>query len=186
MNLNLLLTLLKQSVSLLYERDSFLVKNDVHEQTISHHIAKYWENILTLHPWYIRNGYSIDVEYNRNLGDSKRAYLNCYSCRKYNCFVDVQRNTHNAISKPDIVLHKRGKNNTHSKEYNNLVVVEIKKNCPQNNEDFSKLSAFTCLKGEYKYHLGIYINLTNEFENVEYICFRNNKQISRITSKKLE
>lgn len=177
MNLNTIVKLLKQSVELVYERDYYLIQNDVHEQDISHRIAYYFENFLMLYPWYSENGYRVDVEYNRNFHDSKRAFNSCNGCLKQECLAKIGMHSYNEVCKPDIILHKRGKNNQTANEYNNIFAIEIKKNRSTDNDDFAKLSAFTCLKGEYRYQLGLYINLTQNKEDIEYKYFRKNKNI---------
>ena len=177
MNLNTIVKILKQSVELVYERDYYLIENDVHEQDISHRIAHYFENFLMLYPWYSENGYRIDVEYNRNFHDSKRAFSGCDGCSKQECLAKSGMHSYRDVCKPDIILHKRGKNNQTTNEYNNILAIEIKKNHSIDNEDFAKLSAFTCSKGEYKYKLGLYINLTQNKEDIVYKYFRRNKNI---------
>lgn len=178
MNLNTIVKVLKQSVELVYERDYYLIQNDVHEQDISHRIAHYFENFLMLYPWYSENGYRIDVEYNRNFHDSKRAFSGCYGCSKQECLAKSGMHSYSEVCKPDIILHKRGQNNQTTNKYNNILAIEIKKNHSTDDKDFAKLSAFTCSKGEYKYQLGLYINLTQNKENIEYKYFRKNKIIS--------
>lgn len=177
MNLNTIVKLLKQSIELLYERDYYLIQNNVHEQDISHRIAHYFENFLMSYPWYSEGGYRVDVEYNRNFHDSKRAFRGCEGCSEQECLANVGIYSYNSICKPDVILHKRGKNNRNTNEYNNILAIEIKKNRSIDNEDFAKLSAFTCAKGEYKYQLGLYINLTQNKEDIECKYFRKNKKI---------
>ena len=53
--ISIILSLLKQSVDLLYENDNYLIKNSVHEQDISHRIAHYLENLLKNHDLFVKN-----------------------------------------------------------------------------------------------------------------------------------
>ncbi len=176
--INLILKLLEQSVDLVYQNDKYLIKHSVHEQDISHRIAFYFENLLGNYAWFTQKGYSVDVEYNKNFEDSKRVYKQCSDCQLEHCY--IKNSGYNIgdyiqICRPDIILHKRGKNNNSYSDYNNLLVIEVKKNDPSSEEDFAKLSAFTCKNSDYKYNLGIYINLNTK--TPEY--FQNGKKLSK-------
>lgn len=153
MDIHQVVKILKQSVELVYIQDASLIETNAHEQAITHRIAYYFENMLMLYPWYIQEGYNIDVEYNRYYDDPKRK-------------------NDQSLCKPDIILHRRGYN----KLYDNLLVIEVKKNSDENLRDFDKLSEFTNQRGKYKYHLGIYINLKKDFNQVEYTYFSNGKK----------
>ncbi len=170
--ISIILSLLKQSVDLLYENDNYLIKNSVHEQDISHRIAHYLENLLKNHDWFVKNGYSIDVEYNRNFDDSKRVYRNCKTCSNGNeCYI---KNSHYAIDdyesicRPDIIIHKRGGNEQ------NIIAIEIKTNLKKSPKDYAKLAVFSCRNSEYKYELGIFINITE----AKYKYFKNGQKIT--------
>ena len=76
--------------------DRELLANNTHEQAIAHRIANYIEKGGV-------RGYTVDCEYNKRAADAKR--------------------WRGKIFRPDIIVHKRGKNS----RGDNLLVVEIKK-----------------------------------------------------------
>ena len=157
-NIRTILALLNQSIDLLYENDHFLIKNGVHEQDISHRIAYYLENLLRSHDWFVKSRYSIDVEYNRNLNNTKKFYDNC-SNKEIKC-------------RPDIIIHERGVHKF------NLIVIEIKKGENYSENDFSKLCALTNEQLNYKYKLGIFINITSQKSELQYKYFKNGQAVS--------
>lgn len=176
-NIQLILILLEQSVNLVYQNDKYLIEHSVHEQNISHRIAFYFENLLINYDWFTQNGYSVDVEYNKNFDDTKKVYNKCIGCQLEDC--DIKKYQYNIQNysescRPDIILHKRGKNNNSYSDYNNLLVIEIKKNTQNSKEDFAKLSAFTCNNSDYKYHTGVFINFKHN--NADYKYFNNGKK----------
>ena len=169
--ISLILKSLEQSVDLVYQNDKYLIEHSIHEQDLSHRIAFYFENLLRNYDWFTQNGYSIDVEYNKNFDDSKRVYNKCSGCQLKHCYIKKSGyNIENYIQicRPDIILHKRGKNNSSYRDDNNLLVIEIKKNISNSKEDFAKLSAFTCKNSDYKYHKGVFINFKSDEADFEY------------------
>lgn len=56
---------------------------------------------------------------------------------------------------PDIIVYHRGQNGIER----NLLVVELKKDDPQDACDFAKLGGLTDLRGPFCYELGLYINI---------------------------
>lgn len=174
-------SLLKQSVGLLYENDSCLITNSVHEQSISHRIAHYLENLLIKYDWFVKDGYSVDVEYNRNLDEHKSVHRKCDGCKKLECYLktsDYGIEDYESICRPDIIVHKRGCDNISQDDFNNLIIIEIKKGKEKDNFDFSKLAAFTCECNIYKYHLGIYINITNPKLKYPFKYFQNGQEVN--------
>ena len=171
MNDKLIIELLKQSVDLLYKNDSYLIKHSVHEQDISHRIAYYFENLLNNYSRYKKSSFNIDVEYNKNFDNLKRVYKNCYNCDNARCYINQSSyyiDNYQSPCKPDIILHERGSND------NNILVIEIKKCNNECKDDFAKLSAFTCNASDYKYKLGIYININNQ---PSYKYFKNGQEV---------
>ena len=169
--ISLILKLLEQSVDLVYQNDKYLIKHSVHEQDISHRIAFYFENLLGNYAWFTQKGYSVDVEYNKNFDDSKRVYDKCINCELENCYIkksNYNNRKYSEICRPDIILHKRGENNNSCEDYNNILVIEVKKTTPNSKEDFAKLSAFTCKNSDYKYHKGVFINFKNNKADFEF------------------
>lgn len=167
----LIIELLKQSVDLLYKNDSYLIKHSVHEQDISHRIAYYFENLLNNYSWYKKSSFNVDVEYNKNFDDPKRVYSNCDDCGNARCYINQSSyyiDNYQSPCKPDIILHERGSND------NNILVIEIKKCNNECKEDFAKLSAFTCNASDYKYKIGIYINIDNQ---PSYKYFKDGQEV---------
>lgn len=106
--------------------DRELLANDAHEQAIAHRIASYIEKNDA-------RGYAVDCEYNKRSGDAKR--------------------WHGRIFRPDIIVHKRGKNG----RGDNLLVVEIKKDkiCISN---IARLKFMTNpYNGAFGYELGCFL-----------------------------
>jgi len=103
MELETFLKVVKKVLSTLFEKDSFLIKNNTHEKSISHKIAFYLEN--ELRNFLEENNYSIDIEYNRYLEDPKRS-----------------KELDDNLIIPDIIIHKRWENNENS----NFAVFEVK------------------------------------------------------------
>lgn len=170
--------LLERSVDLLYENDSCLITNSVHEQSISHRIAHYLENLLIKYDWFVKDGYSVDVEYNRNCNEVKKVCGNCDDFSKqYKCKLKKSL-SNDRNCRPDIIVHKRGRDNISQDDFNNLIVIEIKKGKEKDNFDFSKLAAFTCECNIYKYHLGIYINITNPKLKYPFKYFQNGQEVN--------
>ncbi len=139
MELETLLEVIKKALNTFFEKDSFLIKNDTHEQAISHKIAFYLENELK--NFLEENNYSIDTEYNRYWEDPKRS-----------------KELDNNLIKPDIIIHKRWENN----EDSNLIIFEIKK-WELNENDIKKLKEMTKNSWEFKYQYWIW--LYNLIEN---------------------
>lgn len=167
----LIIELLKQSVDLLYKNDSYLIKHSVHEQDISHRIAYYFENLLNNYSWYKKSSFNVDVEYNKNFDDTKRVHSNCDDCGNDRCYINQSSyyiDNYQSPCKPDIILHERGSND------NNILVIEIKKCNNECKEDFAKLSALTCNASDYKYKIGIYINIDNQ---PSYKYFKDGQEV---------
>ena len=110
---------------------------------------------------------SIDYEYNRNLLDTKKAYLKCNLCKLNTCIKLPYSNLDEADIVPDIIIHKRGSNE------DNQVVIEFKKvknrDEKQRKNDIAKLTYLTCQQQyedkedfDYKYQLGYFIDLDTD------------------------
>ena len=163
------LNILRMSLDLLYKNDYYLIEHSIHEQDISHRIAHYMENLLNNYEWYKKIPLNIDVEYNKNFDDSKKVFNNCFNCSEKKCYIKKEHyhiSNYESDCKPDIIVHER-------ESKNNIVVIEVKKNKKQCSEDFAKLSAFTCYNSDYKYGIGIYINIA---DIPSYILFKNGQK----------
>jgi len=129
------------AIERLFREDIFLLKYDVHEQTISHRIAVYLESHFSEH--------HVDCEYNNDL-DSETGRKQVYFPSE------------NAISPviPDIVVHHRGLNGPE----HNLLVIELKKLPGTPSElarDRDKLCGFTASDQEshLSYRCGAFVTL---------------------------
>lgn len=122
--------LLVDSVNAFLHFDRELLLGDAHEQAIAHRIATYIEK------GGIRN-YAVDCEYNKRAGDAKR--------------------WHGRIFRPDIIVHKRGRN----ERGDNLLAVEIKKDkiCKSN---IARLKFMTNpYNNAFGYELGCFLYFEN-------------------------
>ena len=171
-------SLLKQSVGLLYENDCYLIEYSVHEQAISHRIAHYLENLLIKYDWFVKDRYSVDVEYNRNGDEVKKVCGNCDFLEQHKCKLKKSLSKYRNC-RPDIIVHKRGCNNISQDNFDNLIFIEIKKEEEEDDFDFSKLKSFTCKYSTYKYNLGIYINITNPQSQSPFTYFQNGKEVNK-------
>lgn len=119
----------------LLNRDSYLLKNNVNERSVSHRLAMYLQSQFP--DWHV------DCEYNRNHDDVKRLEL------------DVRVTTDldlDAVTVfPDIIVHRRATDE-------NLLVIEIKKSTSRESSDYDlkKLNAF---KKELGYQFAIFVLL---------------------------
>jgi hypothetical protein len=107
-----------------------LISNDIHERTLTYRLASYLEEYFP--------GYSVDCEYNRNGGDSKRL-------RETTTFIPSDRLNGDRVI-PDIIIHKRGV----PPDGDNLIVIEAKKEKADYKSDIKKLSQYKAQLG-YKF-----------------------------------
>lgn len=148
MNKNDLMVILHECLLELIDNDSYLLEQDVHEQTISSTLAYYLKQKIIP-----RNlgGWDVDPEFNRNIDEPK-------------CIL-AKGNV-----KPDIIIHRRGLNNEKRNEDNNLLVIEIKKDSTQieESDDCNKIKA---LIEEYpfNYCYGVFININRRTKTFSQI-----------------
>lgn len=169
-----LLKVLKLSLGKLYKKDCYLLNQEhfVHEQTIAHRVAYYFERYIEIKNKDFYKEYNFDVEYNKNLKQAKVIFKQCNNCQyKSDCnnptkndLVLVENISHTQEtninsdkepnSRPDFVIHQRGNNE------NNILIVEFKKTNSKNeyiDDDIDKLQYYTCSHSEYKYQLGCFV-----------------------------
>jgi len=122
-----IINMVEAAIATLNEKDCFLLKNDISEWAISHKLAVYLDELFS--------EFDVDCEYN--------GYANANNSKKY---LMILRDKLKKLGKlknsdgdgellrrsvyPDIVVHKRGKEN-------NLVVIEVKKE-KNNDKDFDR------------------------------------------------
>ncbi len=143
---------IKNSVKLIFENDFILLKNNIHEQNISHRLAYYMENLLNNYSWFRQSKLSVDVEYNRDITNVKM--IDNDNCR------------------PDVIIHERNTNE------NNIIVIEIKKDNENDSKDFNKLKSFTKItpENQYKYKMGLYLSFSTKDKKETYTYFEDGEQ----------
>ena len=141
---------LEKALDSLYVKDWYLLKNKVHERSITHKLAEYLQHLFP--------EYEVDCEYDFDIenpnGHFKKQFSQIVS-------TEIKNNYSNNINKinevttdndilsfiqtlqknffPDIIIHKRGTNTQ------NLLIIEAKKDNNLNNSSFDvdKLKAYT-------------------------------------------
>ena len=99
--LNLLDELLNTALDELYEKDSYLLENRVHERAIVFRFGHYLQNLMDKSGQF--QNFNLDFEYNRNGRQPKR----------------IPANPRNGAF-PDLIIHRRGSN------HYNLLIIEFK------------------------------------------------------------
>ena len=129
----------KDALNEFYRNDAELITLGVREDTMSHRIAVYLEQIL------IEKGYKkyhVDREYDKH--------------GKLPKWLKPKIPSNGYSHRPDIVIHERGNDN------NNLLLVEVKKNKALTDGDNDDLKLKCAIDPEcFKYNLGLYINIIN-------------------------
>lgn len=146
---------LEQALQELIAKDSHLLINNLSEQSMTHRLA------LHLTPKF--SVYDVDCEYNGDVdSDVKRKEIDVLTVNAER--LEIIRNAsprdENTIVKrvfPDIIIHKRGRNN------HNLLVIEAKKSTNNDTKaleyDFEKLRIFTSQDdtNSFNYTLGAFV-----------------------------
>ncbi len=130
----------------LIDKDSYLLKIDANERSITHRLAIYLEEVF----WE----YDVDCEYNRDGFDSKK--LIGYKKSDSN-------DTNGTTVFPDIIIHHRGKRE-------NVIVIEAKKLSNTDESDKEKLCLY---KKEYLYKHAYFIKFPvgEDIENYKSLPF---------------
>lgn len=139
---------IEHSISKFMEYDSFLLKENANERSITHKLAEYLQQEFI--------DWNVDCEYNRMVnGDSndpKRIHLPVE---------DVRSNDTEAKTVfPDIIIHKRNKRK-------NLLVIEVKKKLNNRIDckyDHLKLKTFTSPQFGYSFGLHIIFHVESNFK----------------------
>ncbi|MEN9597336.1 MAG: hypothetical protein RL236_1770, partial [Pseudomonadota bacterium] len=127
-------------------KDDYLLDHDVHEQAISHKLACYIGNEI--------GDWNVDAEYNRNKESPKSLNIN----------------GKNSNVRPDILIHRRGKNNNDGKSgNNNLVIIEVKKKPTEEDKqkDIEKIKAFIN-DYPYYYKFGAFVSFNGLQSEIEW------------------
>lgn len=134
--------LIVRALDLLYQKDSYLIKNGVHERSIVFRFAHYLQNLMDEADEL--KEFDLDLEYNKNGRFAKR----------------IPARIRGAF--PDLIIHKRGIND------GNLLIVEFKTWWdPDTSKDEVKLRQFVDPTGEYGYSAAKSITLAKARENVK-------------------
>ncbi|SFN37893.1 hypothetical protein [Salegentibacter flavus] len=152
MNKKQVLSTIQKSLKILYAKDSLLMNSayDINERKITHRLAMYLE------PFFKKEGYVVDVEYNRIRGD--------YDSDAVGNLMGKKLEWHDQGSSfvyPDIIVHKRDTND-------NLLLIEVKmawKNSKRQN-DFLRINEY--LK-EFDYKYGIYLELSEIYDECQMV-----------------
>ena len=115
------------------------MQNNVHERTIAARIDHCLELIFP--EW------TADIEYNRMMDNEIKQLEGIKAC--------LERRRTNRIF-PDIIVHHRGI------KYDNLLVVELKKAYLNPECDILKLQLLTSPTGEFRYPLGLFLELKED------------------------
>lgn len=133
------------SLDSLYTNDFQLIDRAVNERAVVFRFGTYLNELLRNSTF---QGYHLDCEYNRNLGDIKRT-----------------RNFPNGVI-PDVLIHRRNSN------VNNVLVIEFKGhwNKSDRETDHKKIIDFTSQNrnDHYKYGIGAVIELERHAPQIQY------------------
>ncbi|HUW05551.1 MAG TPA: hypothetical protein VMW01_04755 [Williamwhitmania sp.] len=161
---------LNKALDKLYVRDWYLLKNGVHERSITHKLAEYIQELFP--------DYDVDCEYDR---DNENEDGN-FKKQIHELVTEELRYRKKSITKipndgwmedkdlnmyisifhrnffPDIIVHKRGTNS------HNLLIIEAKKALINTEFDKKKLAAYTNTNNSFgnnlKYRLGVLLVLS--------------------------
>ncbi|MCB0197415.1 MAG: hypothetical protein KDJ65_36040 [Anaerolineae bacterium] len=146
--------LIAESIGELFDKDLFLLKEDVSERAITHKLAEYIQIRIT--------NLNVDCEYNRDVtkGSGSPKAVNMLrrptqaELKKAIDLEDIEQLLETSTY-PDIIVHRRGSNDV------NLLVIEVKKTKSSVNHehDYQKLKAFTenTENNSYNFTHGIFI-----------------------------
>lgn len=139
--------IITNSLENLYRIDSNLIERGGMEQSVAFRFAIYLNDFIREIDWL--NELQLDIEYNKNGLNPKRTPRRPNGVR------------------PDLIIHSRGDNDA------NTLIVEIKGwwNGESREVDRIKLEDFTHQDGEYKYGLGVFLELGRD--NCEPQYYRN-------------
>lgn len=140
-----LMTILKTALDELYNKDKELIDRGVNERDIAFRLGLHL-NPLLQDIEHLKT-LDLDIDYNKNGVNPKR----------------TPRRPKGAV--PDLIIHKRGNNDL------NTLVIEIKGwwNKQPRQDDFIKLEDFTHQDGEYKYGLGVFVELGKDNFSIEIL-----------------
>lgn len=157
---------LVESLKELYEKDKYLISHGspdkdqhVSEMSIVFRLGIYLNR--RIESWLAENGYSLDIEYNRNEDDIK--------CLDFGTSGELKP------VRPDMIIHERGSNQ------NNILIIEFKtwwySDDSAISHDREKLIKYTRTDGLLKYHDGLLVILGSNIHSVNYEHYQNGQQL---------
>ncbi len=164
----------------LSKNEQKIIANNISERAITHKLAEYLQQEFP--------DYDVDCEYNRNFeeGRDRPKFIEVIRRKVFEMIEDgIKHKTLEEVKDqvstyPDIIVHERLANDR------NLLVVEVKKSNNNNNADWSiddeKLNYFTDQKKEYKFQLGLHIEIfvKNEWEEPKLRWFIDGKESEKL------
>lgn len=167
-----------QATETVRQNDLWLLQNDTSEQSISHRIAHHVQPLFT--------DYHVDCEYNGDIDrDNNKKSI---SILKYDLQLigllrtreadDLEREYTNRAVFPDIIIHKRGTNES------NLCIIEVKKSSSTvpYEYDYIKLRSYTSenYENNLKYKLGVFIEviINGNNSNFNFRYFKNGQEVN--------
>ncbi len=141
-------------------KEKFILEKDLNERTLSHKLAEYLQKYFS--------DYYVDCEYNRMKGKNAE---DPYITKELNLPIENtdSNGTEQKTVYPDIIIHKRGDNET------NFLIIEMKKkvNSSEKKFDFKKLQAYT---KELEYKFGVYLEIESiKLSDIRW--FKDGKEI---------
>jgi len=137
-------SIISQSLQKLYQDDIEIIQRGGMEQAVSFRFGTYLYAHCQDIEWL--RVLNFDMEYNKNGLSPKRTPRRPNGVR------------------PDLIIHRRNSNT------DNILIVEIKGwwNLEPRENDYIKIEDFVHQEGEYKYGLGVFLDLGNENCNPEF------------------
>lgn len=155
---------IKYSINKLMEHDSFLLKENVNERSITHKLAEYLQDEF--------KDWNVDCEYNRMVnGVSNEPKRMIFPVE------DIKSNDTEAKTVfPDIIIHKRNRRK-------NLLVIEVKKmfrNRIDREFDELKLKTFTGSQFEYSFGLNVIFHVKSHFKKFPILHWYKNGRLMEV------
>lgn len=146
-------TAINNALADLVEKDTYLLKMDANERSLTHRLAIYLEEeILEEEP-----GWNVDCEYNRDIEATETPYskrLSLDGIPPPQDYISPYEDENATTVFPDIIVHKRGKSGDQN---GNLIVIEVKKDTSSVGPGYDikkKLPAYLAqLKYQYAFHI---------------------------------
>ena len=166
MDSNEIIERVETAIEILFLNDSWLLRHESSEQSISHKLAEYLQ-VLFPH-------YNVDCEYNRNIehirGQKRIDFLKTELDQRGLLRTNEAENTDTEYADrqvyPDIIIHRRGTNK------HNLCILEIKKstsNVPRDYDEI-KLIEYTGKRdrNDLNYQLGLFLEFATASKEQSY------------------